>query len=80
MMLPYFPQVFDLVSQYGYACDVYLEHVCDYAPTPYAHEHGHAAPFYPKVRACAEDVLMHMAVCMTQCGMLMSVFVLFSQV
>ena len=56
MMLPYFPQILDLVSQHGHACDVYLAHVCDYAPISYAHEHGHAAPFHPKVRACADDV------------------------
>lgn len=56
MMFHYFHQTLDLVSQYGYACDVYLVHVCDYAPTSYAHEHGGVAPFHPKERACADDV------------------------
>ncbi len=56
MMLSYFPQILDLVSQHGHACDVYLVHVCDYAPTSYAHEHGYAAPFHPKERVCADDV------------------------
>lgn len=74
MMLPYFPQTLNLVSQYGYACDVDLAHVCIYAPTSYAHEHGHASPFHTKARSCADDVRHAYG------GVLMSVFVLFIQV
>lgn len=55
MILPSSRHVLNLVSQHGYAYDVYLVHVYDYALTSYAHEHDHAAVCYPTVHACADD-------------------------